>query len=47
MTNALAIWVGGFLVTALILDQVFLDGSSLLFLVKKIVELAGVMAFWR
>ncbi|MEM9349430.1 MAG: glyceraldehyde-3-phosphate dehydrogenase [Pseudomonadota bacterium] len=47
MTNRLAIILGALVITALVLDAVFNDGTVTLFLLKKLTDLMDWMAFWR
>lgn len=47
MTNKIAIWLGLFLVLAVVTDLLLFGGDNLLFLAKKLFELLDWVAFWR
>ncbi|ALG90584.1 MAG: hypothetical protein CL814_11490 [Confluentimicrobium sp.] len=47
MTNKLAIFLGGVIIVLLLVDLVFGDMQSSLFLAKKLAALSEYIAFWR
>lgn len=47
MNNQIAIGLGVLIVLAVVADQVWLDGSALLFLARKLFDMIEWMAFWR
>ncbi|MEM7317815.1 MAG: hypothetical protein AAF408_19700, partial [Pseudomonadota bacterium] len=47
MTNQIAIWLGIFILGAVMLDYSFYGTEHLLFLSKKLLEFLDWLAFWR
>lgn len=47
MTNAIAFWLGLFIVIALGVDYYFFGTEHFLFLAKKLMEFMEWIAFWR
>lgn len=47
MTNRIAIFLGLFLIAAVVVDVVFYGNEHLIFLGKKLFELIEWIAFWR
>ena len=47
MTNRIAIYLGAFLIAALVLDSMVYGSDHLVFMVKKLFELIEWIAFWR
>ena len=47
MNNQIAIWLGGALVVAILLDLVLNSGDALLFLARKGLGMINYLAFWR
>lgn len=47
MTNQIAIGLGLLIIAGLGLDAFVYDGTSLLFLMRKLAELIEWLAFWR
>jgi uncharacterized membrane protein YobD (UPF0266 family) len=47
VTNTLAIVLGGGIIAALILDQIFNTGTATTFLLRKIFALIEYVSFWR
>jgi len=47
MTNKLALWIGTFIVIALIADAVFQGSDGTIFLLRKLADMIEWLAFWR
>ncbi|UWR13874.1 hypothetical protein [Sulfitobacter sp. M368] len=47
MTNRLAIILGSFLITALVIDMILFGTEHIIFLAQKFLELIEWVAFWR
>ncbi|WP_425045481.1 hypothetical protein [Primorskyibacter sp. S87] len=47
MTNQIAIWLGSFIIAALVIDVAFFGTEHLIFLGKKLFEFLEWIAFWR
>ncbi len=47
MTNSIALVLGAVIIGGIVFDLTTYDGSNLLFLGKKFMELIEWMAFWR
>ncbi|MDR9394356.1 hypothetical protein [Roseovarius sp. SYSU LYC5161] len=47
MTNKIALFLGALILVAVGVDQAVYDGTTLLFLLRKLVALIEWMAFWR
>lgn len=47
MNNQIAITLGFLILTGFAADQLFLDGSTTLFLARKLADLIEWLAFWR
>ncbi|MCV2875332.1 hypothetical protein OE810_03575 [Rhodobacteraceae bacterium XHP0102] len=47
MTNTIAIWLGGLILSLVAVDVLLWDQSGLIFIGKLLVEVLTKMAFWR
>ena len=47
MTNRIALFLGLFVIAALVVDYAFYGGEHLVYLGKKLFELIEWIAFWR
>ena len=47
MTNKIALWLGALIVAGFVLDQVLFEGSAIVFLARKLLDMIEWMAFWR
>lgn len=47
MTNGIALWLGGIILSLLAVDFLFLDQAVLIFLAKLLLDVIATLAFWR